>query len=145
MAESCVLGGSQCFPGGQAMLLLQSCHLLVWMGSMDMLEHSKLLQSLSGAESCCYSWSESYFADISHLLTINASFQRATTYKVEAGIDQRMIHMHNSILSFRAASCYPLGVHGHITAISQHSQLPQSSPNPPPPAPPPAPSLPLPT
>lgn len=44
MAEPGVLGDSQCLPGGAAMLLLETCHLLVWMGSMDLLEYSKLLQ-----------------------------------------------------------------------------------------------------
>lgn len=29
------------------MLFLNSCRLVVWMGSMDLLEYSKLLQSLS--------------------------------------------------------------------------------------------------
>lgn len=47
MAEPCVLGDSQYLPGGQAMLLLESSRLLVRMGSMDMLEYSKLLHSLS--------------------------------------------------------------------------------------------------
>ena len=43
MAESCVLGGSQHLPAAQAMLSFSQCHLLVWMGSMDLLEYGKLL------------------------------------------------------------------------------------------------------
>lgn len=47
MAEPCVLGDSQYLPSGKAMLLLESSRLLVWMGSLDLLEYGKLLQLLS--------------------------------------------------------------------------------------------------
>lgn len=41
VAEPCVLGGSQCVPAVQPVLLSGTGHYLVWMGSLDLLEHGQ--------------------------------------------------------------------------------------------------------